>query len=868
MSPDSIVIAVIVPAHRQPGLLGEAIASALGQEGAPPTAIVVVDDGCPFPETARTASAFAAAHPGRVFALRRPNGGLSAARNTGIEFALAAFPALQAVYFLDADNRLHPPFLGRAWGALEAAPTDTGWVYPDFDRFGLAAPESSTPWSLLSCLTANMVEAGSLVRRAVLDAGLRFDETMRGGYEDWDFWLRAAAAGFRGQHLPDAGFRYRKRPESMLADSERQGAAITATLRHKPEVAKLLAPRSLLALEAEEAPRFALYGTDPQAAVRLLLDPATEGTTIPAAEARRRLLAAEADPVTAPHFPLLLAFADAAACAALAEARMLRTVFWHAARAQAAAGPEALVAVGLYPAPEDAPETAGIAAPSDQGRLPEAGILLVPRRLLATSTLPGAARGRIESLATDRPVVPVRHLHVTLPAALMPQDAAAEGTTHRRLLLETALLRQARGRQTRIRAGWRIANLPPRETAATRAAAAIGSGPLLPHLPAPGQRSIGFVLPLFTLGGVERVVLNQARVLRARGWATRLVVLGGGDRMLLPALAREAFDEVAALTGRAYAVPDWRLPYLGAEMPDFGGPAAQEALGLLAGLDAVVATHSLAGHALMAPLRRLGTRCYAGLHLVERGGWGEPIGTPHTALGFEHAYDGAIVISEGLAAWCAAQGWPEAKLHLVRNAPGHPTPPAAVVAALVARAARRAGRLRALFLGRLDAQKGVDRLAALIASTRGVVDWRVVGRPVLAQAMPALGLEIEPPVADPAALDALYAWADVLVLPSRFEGVPLTVLEAQRMGCAVLATEAGETGEIVTDGEDGFLVPQRGRAEDAIVAEMAGRLRCLAADPPLLLEVGRRAAARVAAAGWEETMAGFLAHLDAVVPAR
>jgi glycosyltransferase involved in cell wall biosynthesis len=109
----------------------------------------------------------------------------------------------------------------------------------------------------------------------------------------------------------------------------------------------------------------------------------------------------------------------------------------------------------------------------------------------------------------------------------------------------------------------------------------------------------------------------------------------------------------------------------------------------------------------------------------------------------------------------------------------------------------------------------------------------------------------------------------VLVLPSRYEGVPLTALEAQRLGCAVVATVSGEIAEIVTHGEDGFLVPQRGRSEAAVLEDMLGWLRRLAADPALLLETGQRAAARIAAAGgWEERMADFLAHLDRVVPPR
>src|SRR5688572_8504387 len=90
--PAAVAIVVVIPAWRQPGLLPEALASVLAQQGAPPIAAVVVDDGCPSPSTAAVALQYAAAHPGRVFLLRQRNQGLSAARNTGIEFALAAFP--------------------------------------------------------------------------------------------------------------------------------------------------------------------------------------------------------------------------------------------------------------------------------------------------------------------------------------------------------------------------------------------------------------------------------------------------------------------------------------------------------------------------------------------------------------------------------------------------------------------------------------------------------------------------------------------------------------------------------------------------------------------------------------------------------
>ena len=257
---------------------------------------------------------------------------------------------------------------------------------------------------------------------------------------------------------------------------------------------------------------------------------------------------------------------------------------------------------------------------------------------------------------------------------------------------------------------------------------------------------------------------------------------------------------------------------------------------------------------------------FGALHLVERTPWGEPHGNPHALAAYEHAYDGVLVISDELRRWCIGQALPRDKVFLVRNAPGYATTPGRVAEALDARATRE-GPLRVLFLGRLDAQKGIDRLAAVIAATRGPdVAWRIVGREVLGDgARPLLEVAVEPPVQAAAALDALYAWADLLVLPSRFEGVPLVILEAQRMGCAVAATDVGAVGEIVADGADGVLVPA-GLPEEAIVARFTLTIQLLAADRAALRAMGAAAASRAAALDWETCMQDFLARLDALVP--
>ena len=82
------------------------------------------------------------------------------------------------------------------------------------------------------------------------------------------------------------------------------------------------------------------------------------------------------------------------------------------------------------------------------------------------------------------------------------------------------------------------------------------------------------------------------------------------------------------LFGMGETDSDWKNAHFGAEVAAFGkGAAAADALGLLAGMDAVLNTHSLPAHALMARLRGIGLRTFCGLHLVERTPWGNPLGT-------------------------------------------------------------------------------------------------------------------------------------------------------------------------------------------------------------------------------------------------
>lgn len=80
---------------------------------------------------------------------------------------------------------------------------------------------------------------------------------------------------------------------------------------------------------------------------------------------------------------------------------------------------------------------------------------------------------------------------------------------------------------------------------------------------------------------------------------------------------------------------------------------------------------------------------------------------------------------------------------------------------------------------------------------------------------------------------------DVFLMPSFGEGFPNSLLEAMAAGLAPVVTPVGAVPEIVTDGQDGLVIPA-GDAE-----ALAGAIRRLADDPALRLQLARSAQERV-----------------------
>jgi glycosyltransferase involved in cell wall biosynthesis len=217
-------VAVVIPCFNDGATLREAVYSARGQLRL--DELVVVDDGS---TDAATLAVFSALEAEGVSVARRPNGGLGAARMTGVGASSSDY-----IFCLDADDRLLPGALEALATQLDAEP-DLSLVWGDYRLFGEHSWRQRTAPSLDAWQISyqNDIPASVLVRRAaLLDAG---GWELRGGYEDWDMLMALAERGRRGRRVPIVVYEYRQHGRRMLGEAAGRHGDLYALLRSRHE---------------------------------------------------------------------------------------------------------------------------------------------------------------------------------------------------------------------------------------------------------------------------------------------------------------------------------------------------------------------------------------------------------------------------------------------------------------------------------------------------------------------------------------------------------------------------------------------------------------------------------------------------------
>ncbi|GEL71625.1 glycosyltransferase [Myxococcus virescens] len=203
-------VSILVPYYNMGSYLPETLRSIRAQTFTD-YEIIIVDDGSTDPDSIAVLDALDAAD---VRILRKPNGGLSSARNVGLRAARGRY-----ILPLDPDDLIHPTFLEKAVAVMESTP---GLAYvSSLVSYFVDSPDAPVggwiPWgterdALLAENVASTCTA-LMERRRVEEVG-GYDEWLT-AYEDWDVFCSLAERGLTGSIIPEPLFHYRLRPDSM-----------------------------------------------------------------------------------------------------------------------------------------------------------------------------------------------------------------------------------------------------------------------------------------------------------------------------------------------------------------------------------------------------------------------------------------------------------------------------------------------------------------------------------------------------------------------------------------------------------------------------------------------------------------------------
>jgi glycosyltransferase involved in cell wall biosynthesis len=199
-------VSVVVPCFNG-GRFIDGLLASLSRQTFRDFEIIIVDDGSDDEATLKKLASLG--EGARV--IRQDNAGLSAARNTGIRAARA-----DLVLPLDCDDMFEPPFLAEAVALMRAASPDVAAVFCHMRLTGAAKGLLERHFNRFDLLFSNTMPSGLLLRKACWQAVGGYDEAMRDGYEDWEFHLRLAEAGYRAIEIAKPYYVYVIADHGML----------------------------------------------------------------------------------------------------------------------------------------------------------------------------------------------------------------------------------------------------------------------------------------------------------------------------------------------------------------------------------------------------------------------------------------------------------------------------------------------------------------------------------------------------------------------------------------------------------------------------------------------------------------------------
>ncbi|WP_396186008.1 glycosyltransferase family 2 protein [Flavobacterium sp.] len=213
MSSNHPNVSVVIPCYNDKDYIQEAVQSVLNQTFQD-FEIIIVDDG----SNEATKKVLDKIKNEKLRILTQKNQGLSAARNNGIKASRAPY-----ILLLDGDDTVDDSFLEKAFAVLEQN-QDLGAVSSYCNLFvknhQVVYKHLPKGGDIADFLFDNNSVSFALIRKKCWEEIGGYDEQMKNGFEDWEFWISMTKRGWGIFVIPEYLFNYRQKKKSMSKDSK------------------------------------------------------------------------------------------------------------------------------------------------------------------------------------------------------------------------------------------------------------------------------------------------------------------------------------------------------------------------------------------------------------------------------------------------------------------------------------------------------------------------------------------------------------------------------------------------------------------------------------------------------------------------
>ncbi len=209
------LVSIIVPCFNQANFLKESLQSVLDQTYEN-WECIIVNDGSPD-NTEEVANKWCE-KDSRFQYIIKTNGGLSSARNAGIKIAKGEF-----ILPLDADDILVETYISRLLPELisdsSLAIVSCHSKFFEKNISNIVYEFKPVGSSYRNLLFENNLIATSIFRKKDWTEVGGYDEKMKNGFEDWEFWIAITKTGRKYKIVEEFLFYYRKSKNSMLINT-------------------------------------------------------------------------------------------------------------------------------------------------------------------------------------------------------------------------------------------------------------------------------------------------------------------------------------------------------------------------------------------------------------------------------------------------------------------------------------------------------------------------------------------------------------------------------------------------------------------------------------------------------------------------